>query len=322
VTNISVVTPAYVTNEQEAAWLDECIESVATQSRACEHIVWSDASPADLSALKRKYPHVVWRGWEERRGACWTRNAAVATARGPLILPIDADDKVEPNTAESFYAAWEREGPHCFIYGNIRLFGAGMEHDRTLPDYDFGLTLKTCLAPVTILYPKQAWAEIGGYDPEFESGMEDWVFLIALGVKGYCGVRVDGTFLWYRSRPGSRRVMMRGRNHEIVGRVQEKFAPIYRGERPPECCKGDGQVHVPSVVRESKKPPLPKDAPRPVMNTEVLLRYVGEKQGNFSIRVRPTRRFITVSARNPDINVKPEEADWILKYRRDFMRRQ
>jgi glycosyltransferase involved in cell wall biosynthesis len=320
--NVSVVTPAYVTNDQEKAWLAECIESVAAQTRPCEHVIWDDASPVDLSDFKTKYPQVIWRGWEERRGCCWTRNAAVATARGPLILPVDADDRVDVQIAEKYHAAWEREGPHCFVYGDVRLFGAGMEHDRQLPQYDFGLTLKTCLAPVTILYPKQAWTETGGYDPEFESGMEDWVFLIALGIKGYCGVHVGESLLWYRSRAGSRRAMMRGRSLEIVKRVQEKFAPLYRGERPEGCCQGDGQVRVPSVVRGGKTPPLPKDAPRPALTAEVLLRYTGEKQGNFSIRVKPTKRFIMVSARSPDIQVKPEEAAWILRHRRDFMRRQ
>jgi glycosyltransferase involved in cell wall biosynthesis len=320
-TDISIVTPAYITTEEEKAWLAECLDSVQAQTLPCEHVVWDDASPVNLVDLAVRYPHAVWRRWDERKGVCWTRNAAVATARGPLILPVDADDKIDPRTAETYHAVWEREGPHCFVYGDVKLFGAGMEHDRQLPQYDFGLTLKTCLAPVTILYPKQAWTETGGYDPEFESGMEDWVFLIQLGLKGYCGVHCGQFLLWYRSRPGSRRAIMRGRSLEIVKQVQQKFEAVYRGERPQGCCQGDGRVHVPSVVRETRTPPVPKGAPRAQqLDREIVLRYTGDKLGNFSVHIRPTRRFVTVSARNPVVTVKPEEADWILNRRRDFAR--
>jgi len=287
-------------------------------------VIWLDGPAAvDVTDLKTHYNGVVWREWEARRGVCWTRNAAMATARGPLVLPVDADDRLVPNAVQRMLEVYQQAGPHSAIYSDVTLFGSGIEMVRALPDYDFGMTLKTCLAAVTILHPKQAWAEVGGYDVELEGGMEDWAYLIGLGAKGYCGVHIPEPLLWYRSRPNSRRAAMRGRNQEIVGKIHAKFPEIYAGNRPEGCCAGDGRVSIPSIVRDRIPPPVAgAGQQQPVSRQEAIqkLRYVGAKQGQFYVILRPTKRTVRASARQPILELTTEEADWLLARSKEYVK--
>ena len=49
-----------------------------------------------------------------------------------------------------------------------------------------------------IMFEKQAWQEVGGYREQMKHGREDWAFNVALGERGYCGVKLGRSGYLYR----------------------------------------------------------------------------------------------------------------------------
>ena len=94
---VSVVTPVY----NMEPFLGEMLDSVlASDYPQLEVVLVDDGSTDASAAVARAYAardsrvrlHCQCNG-----GACRARNRAVELARGELILPVDADDRLEPD---------------------------------------------------------------------------------------------------------------------------------------------------------------------------------------------------------------------------------
>ena len=83
-------------------------------------------------------------------------------------------------------------------------------------------------------------------------GREDWAFNIALGTKGYCGVRVDYPGYLYR-REGQNRTLHNTNpawRERFLTQLWGLFPRIYAGDRPIMCCKGSKRMgSTPSARR-------------------------------------------------------------------------
>ena len=95
----------------------DALDSVAGQTlREIECIVANDTgSPLDVISMGHPWVKVV--DTEGRQGPAIARNTAIAEARGELIIPLDADDLLFPDTAMMFYRAWAQD-PGNIVYGD------------------------------------------------------------------------------------------------------------------------------------------------------------------------------------------------------------
>ncbi|MFW6288498.1 MAG: glycosyltransferase family 2 protein [Spirochaetota bacterium] len=114
---VSVVTPVY----NEAAYLDRCVASVASQSvPVFEHIIVDDGSTDEtsdtLELLAARYLHIVVVT-QARRGAAAARNVGIERARGRYIAFLDADDVWHPRKVEHQIRFMEERG-YSFTYGD------------------------------------------------------------------------------------------------------------------------------------------------------------------------------------------------------------
>jgi len=299
---VSVIVPCY----NYGKYLEDCISSLLggltclgemepQTFQSFEVVIVDDASTDDtwevIQALADRKKGIRGLHLNQNRGTPAVLNIGVERSFGEYIQVLSADDMLESWTLERHYQAC-RENPHHFAYGGLTIVKNGVrERPFPLPPYDFEKVIQRNLVSAGIMYPRQAWKDVGGYPEIMREGREDWAFNVGLGIKGWCGVHVgDNGYLYRRERQN--RSWRTGNQHageppspEVVrwrnlfkDQMRELYPEIYvRGERPMGCCGGG----------RSKKA-TPKATPRAVSVARDLpgragmtrLEYIGRNQGD------------------------------------------
>jgi hypothetical protein len=131
------------------------------------------------------------------KGPAVARNTAIAAAKAPLILPLDADDMAYPNTCRMYYEAWVKY-PDSLVYADCDIEDALDMPRRYYHSGPWKLDkiLKTAIYQTTILYPKAWWDAVGGYDSGIE--WEDWLFGVKLHLMGIGATQIEKPWGVYR----------------------------------------------------------------------------------------------------------------------------
>lgn len=207
--DVSVIIPCF----NMERYLPETLQSIQFQTNSAWEAIFVDDGSVDGSGL-------VAKRFAERDGrfktVCHTenlglsaaRNTGIALSKGEFILPLDADDLLEPTAIEAMLAESLRQ-PNRIIYSDVFLIpDIGAEGRRVIfecPDYDFRELLKKVLMFPTSMFPREAWVESGGFK-DIGEGFEDWEFWVTLGELGYEGHRIPKPLYSYRvKREGSMR---------------------------------------------------------------------------------------------------------------------
>jgi len=201
---VSVVIPCY----RQADLLPDTVASVALQTfRDWEIVVVDDGSPDDTSAvarnLARRLPGRRIRVQRQaNRGLSGARNAGVRLARGRYVLPLDADDLLDPAFLEKTVAALEANPAAAIAFTDVQRFGAEEALWRMGPFTAEALACRN-VACCTALYRREVWEAVGGYDETLRRGYEDWSFWISAVEHGFEAVHVPEPLFLYRARAGS-----------------------------------------------------------------------------------------------------------------------
>ncbi len=277
---VSVVIPCY----RQARFLGEAIDSVLAQTFPDYEIVVVDDGnkPAEaqrIAKLVGRYAPTDVRlvRLETNQGLAMARNVGIQEARGTWLVPLDADDRLEPTFLEATLAAVGLD-PKRFAYTDSVLWWPQEDRRQTLPaqEYDFPALLRRVTWACTILVAKEAWRQVGGYKPQMSAagGWEDWEFVISLGEIGVCGVRVPEPLFIYRQHSRQQMRYQAEANKEALRELMRRLHPeVYRGDFPMGCCnKGPAAPAVPAVRTNPALRAGPGDQ-------RVLVKYVGHQFG-------------------------------------------
>ena len=121
------------------------------------------------------------------------RNAGIAEALGEWILPLDADDKIDPQYLEKTIGLSDIVTTRHRDWDGVE---CGKRNKLELKDFEVTNQIIACS-----LFKKQIWDEIGGYDESMKDGYEDWDFWKRALRAGYKVVAVDEPLYWYRKHP-------------------------------------------------------------------------------------------------------------------------
>ena len=104
---ISVITACY----NHGKFINEMIESVIQQTfEDYEIIIVNDGSTDDTAEILKNITHEkVKIIHTENHGPADARNTAIKHARAPLIMNLDADDKIAPGLLEKAYKIFSTE---------------------------------------------------------------------------------------------------------------------------------------------------------------------------------------------------------------------
>jgi FkbM family methyltransferase len=217
---VSVVMPCY----KQAQYLPEAVASVIAQTfKDWEIIIVNDGSPDDTRQVTReliqKYPQRRIRLLEQKNwGLAYARNGGIRAAAGAYVLPLDADDKVEPTLLEKAVAALEAQPEIAIVYTDVAHFGA-TEKVIQAAEYDFA---KLCLnnqLNYCSLFRREAWDQAGGYNGNMLWGYEDWDFWIGCGERGFVARRIPGPLLHYRVKSASMYTSAVAHDEELRARI-------------------------------------------------------------------------------------------------------
>ena len=229
---VSVIIPCY----QQAVFLREAVDSVIAQTyQNWEIIIVNDGSPDDTSAVAQAIilgnpSHTIRLLEKQNGGLSDARNAGIRLATGEFILPLDADDKIDPEMLAKTVTLLNQNPEIGIAYTDWLYFGA-QNTRRNAIDYDFArLCSKENLFTCTSLYRKSTWESVGGYNINMTRGVEDWDFWIGCGALGIVGKRIPEPLFFYRAKDNSMIHTLQPHLQVMCARIILNHPKLYNAE--------------------------------------------------------------------------------------------
>lgn len=203
---VSIVIPCYNHGE----YIPETIASIEQieDKNLYEVIIVNDGSTDQttndyLKNLQQENKDNYTIIFQENQGVCFARNKAISLSRGTYILPLDADNILYPEYIYRSVDIMDNSKDISVVYSNVQLIG---EETGTKIQRDFNLQslmldnyIDTCA-----VFKRSLWEDVGGYDPNMRTGLEDWEFWLHAAFKGYKFYHIDEVLFEYRVVANSR----------------------------------------------------------------------------------------------------------------------
>jgi glycosyltransferase involved in cell wall biosynthesis len=202
--DLSVVIPCYDLGELLVEALASAERSAAGRCETiCEIIIVNDGSrqPRTLEVLGvlRDAGYRVLD--QPNSGLAAARNRGVGEARGRIIIPLDADNRLLPGYPAAALRVFDADRQVGVVYGDRLDFG--LRAGRTeVPELDLGTFLWANNIDACAAYRRKVWEDCGGYDAG-ALVWEDWELWIAAAERGWRFHRLDEPTFEYRVRPDS-----------------------------------------------------------------------------------------------------------------------
>lgn len=205
---VSIIIPHY----NLARYLPEAIASARAQTHGDREIIIVDDGSTDaesialISRLEREATDGLRIVRKDNGGLSSARNAGVAEARGRWIVPLDADDLLDPSFIERALEVAARDPGLTMVTSLVRHFHEtwddliagwmplGFDHDI--------LAYRNCASCCTALIDRQAILDVGGYDTWLTS-FEDWDLYCRFAARGLRMAIIPEFLIGYRTRADS-----------------------------------------------------------------------------------------------------------------------
>ncbi len=199
---VSIIIPCY----NDGDFLSEAVASAQAQSyAACEVIVVNDHSNDArtlqiLQELEGEKVRVITTA-QGQKGTGAARNTGIAAAQGKYILPLDADDKIDPSYVERAVFVMESNPQIGICYAYTCFFGLKKGQEKC-KQFNFINMLYSNSIPNSSLFRRADWEAVSGYDTQ--SLIEDysfWISILSLNKSVHC---IEEYLYYYRTRKNSR----------------------------------------------------------------------------------------------------------------------
>ncbi|MGB7274697.1 MAG: glycosyltransferase, partial [Geitlerinemataceae cyanobacterium] len=227
---VSVIIPCY----NQGEYLLEAIASVQScQESLYELIIVNDCS--QVSATKKVLEYLRKRNYNiidtpQNVGLAEARNIGIRQAKGRYILPLDADNKIDPQYMTKAIEILDTHPEVGIVYGDMAVFGDKQEV-REVPDFDLNLIVKGNYIDACAVFRKQVWEDCGGYDSNIPDklGYEDWDFWLTAAEKGWKFTHIPEVLFQYRFRLDSMvsRCNLPENRHRLIQYICAKHLDLY-----------------------------------------------------------------------------------------------
>jgi glycosyltransferase involved in cell wall biosynthesis len=210
---VSVIIPCY----NQGGYIQGAIDSVKAQTYTnWEIIIVNDGSndTETITVLKELVNAGVQVIDIKNSGVSVARNTAIHAAKGELILPLDADDKIEERYIQLAVDAFKNNDSLKLVYCNCEYFGTktGL---MQVPNFSFQGMLFENLIFNAALFKKKDFLQTAGYDPSFKIGWEDWDFWLSFIENENQVLKLEGIHFYYRIKAESRNSSLINENRMI-----------------------------------------------------------------------------------------------------------
>lgn len=195
---VSIITPYYNSGKH----IQQTCNCVLDQTFPYfEWIIVNDGSTNEedvrlLDEIAKQDPRIrIYH--KENGGISSARNFGIKHAETDLILPLDADDLIEPPFVEYCWWMLQKNPDAAWAYTNSVGF-QGQEYLWHVP-FDPVQMKQENLLTATALIRKSALESVGGYNEENKHYNEDWHTWLKMIARGGYPVQSGGEYLfWYR----------------------------------------------------------------------------------------------------------------------------
>ena len=199
---VSIVIPCF----NHGQYIQEALDSIDFEkiNYNTEIIIVDDGSSDDhtlqkLEQLKQLNYTIIH---QTNGGPGKARNTGIEIAVGKYILPLDADNKLNPDYINKAVPLLEKKKADI-VYAAPVFFGDTSIKNRQFkvrPFDDLGLVTGNC-ADACAIFRKEVWVKNGGYDAFMPSyGFEDWDLVNRALLMGWQIVSIKSCEFNYRVR--------------------------------------------------------------------------------------------------------------------------
>ncbi len=212
---VSIVIPCY----NDFKYIERAVNSARSQTYANKEIIVIDdgSNSKTKEILIDLKPHIDNLITQENKGVVAARNKAIKHADGKYILTLDSDDYFEPQFLEKAVEILEKKEKTGMVTSWISLKNIkGEEWKMTKPSGSKATKgIFHNNAPGSLLFRKQCWEEVGGYDKNLWMGNEDWEFNLAVTKKGWAIDVIPEVLFNYQQKKSSRNSTAKNYQKEI-----------------------------------------------------------------------------------------------------------
>jgi glycosyltransferase involved in cell wall biosynthesis len=253
---VSIIIPAYVANDEQAALLRETLVSVEQQHfRSFETIVIDDGSPLAVKIDARACSQAFTLR-QKNQGPAQARNAGIRASRGEYLVFLDADDLLLPDALDAGLRALH-EHPECgFCVGRreemtfegaevpwgVAPLPAQTQLYQTLLAFDWYI-----IPPSSAMFRREVVEQAGGFRDPWGADDLDFYLRVASSHLGWC--YDDPAVTRYRrystssSRDGGR--MLRS-----MRAVYARQWPLVRGDPAAEAAFHRGLAQLTAIFTD------------------------------------------------------------------------
>jgi glycosyltransferase involved in cell wall biosynthesis len=203
---VSIVIPLY----NQGEFLSDSVGSVLSQTyKNIEVIIVEDGSTDGTTPdIADKFQSNIVRVIHKKNeGLAMARNTGIEDSKGEFVIPLDADDKLDPTFVEKTISSIQENNNIAVVYTDQMFFG---EENKIMEmkDFDFSYLLVQNHVSVCSLIRKSMFEKVKsvngvGYNPNMKFGYEDWDFWISVGELGGEFRCVHEPLFHYRKRASS-----------------------------------------------------------------------------------------------------------------------
>lgn len=140
---------------------------------------------------------------QQNKRLAGARNTGIRAAQGQYILPLDADDLIEPTMLAKCVGILDCAPHLSMVYTDQTHFDEqGNTWAAHSLDWNYAEELSYNQVCVCCLFRRAMWEEVGGYREDCV-GAEDWDFWIKCGERGHLGWRIPEQLFRYRKHGAS-----------------------------------------------------------------------------------------------------------------------
>lgn len=206
---MSIATSVIIPCHNHGRFLEHAATSVVVQTRGdWELVIVNDASTDNTAsvaqAIVEENPGLAIKviTTDKQSGLGAARNLGIDNSEGEYILPLDADDFLNPAYLSLVCGPLD-EGKADIVSCGRRNFGLNNAHVNIDPIVLDLLPLNNLLAYCS-MFKRRCWKEVGGYPDNFgREGMEDWEFWMRCSLAKFRFVNVPQILWYHRELPGS-----------------------------------------------------------------------------------------------------------------------
>ena len=223
---VSIIIPAYNCED----YIAETLDSVLAQTyQDWECIVVNDGSTDNTLSIVKKYASTdnrIKSLSQENQGPSVARNNAIAHSSGEYILPLDADDLIEPTYIEEAVSVFVSIPETKLVYCRADYFGT-RKGEWILPQYDYNDLIWENSIFCTAMFRRTDYENTDGYNPNMIYGLEDWDFWLKLLRPEDKVIQINSILFHYRIKTDSRNATLSNQLKEMYNQIYHNHPNLY-----------------------------------------------------------------------------------------------